>query len=147
MSDGKHKINVTLKAGKDYDAPWITVGGDSAEEVVGLLGEIEQVALLAVAAGVGDEFGRAWLATHTLNAGHAPAPQNQPQQQYQPVQQQAPQGGGWGGNQGQQSAPTGQAPVCAHGPMTDRNFNGSKVYQAWYCTSPKGTPQCPKVNK
>lgn len=28
----QHKINVTLKAGGGYDAPWVTIGGDSEAE-------------------------------------------------------------------------------------------------------------------
>jgi hypothetical protein len=93
-----HKINVTVKAGTSFDAPWITVGGQSEAEVaqnlraIGVEGDGD---LLSLAASAGKAFQGYWTASSQLGGvpvatettqPAAPAAQPVPQQQAAPAQ-------------------------------------------------------------
>lgn len=98
----EHSLSVTLKAGRDFDAPWVVVYGDTPDEVQFKLENIEGVLKSAVSAAA------ALRSLHTLEAGGVPATPvaSEPAQQ-QPA--------GWGNStqqsQPQWSQPQQQAPV------------------------------------
>lgn len=161
MSD--HKVNVTIKGAAGYDAPWVTIGGDTPDEVLNALRfftgtQTSDVAELAVEAAV--KFQNLWAVKDKL--GGVPFPQSQgftPTQQANVQQAQqaatAPIGPATQYITGQQAAPqvpqqqaaTPPGPSCQHGPMTFRSGNkNGKAWSAYFCPTPKGTPgQCPPV--
>lgn len=152
MSDNA-KITVTLKGGTGYDAPWIVVHADNANEARDLMGQIEGSGLLADAGRVGNALAVQAALGKDLGAKPMNAPQQTPQapqqapqgswsaqgtQQYQqPPQQQAPQAQG----------PTGPTPNCVHGPMrwvpAGTNKSGRAYNAFWACS--QNVRQCPKV--
>lgn len=151
MSD--KTINATLKAGSAYDAPWITVGGDSEAEVafklraIGADGDGDLMSLVASAGKAlqgywtaSDQLGAQAIAQEALAQPVAPAnpwESQAPAPAFVPQQQQFQQ---------QPAQPQGQpVPQCAHGPRQFRTSKpgAGKPWSAWMCPTPKGTPgQC-----
>ena len=54
MAEGK--VVATLKAGRDYDAPWITIGADTPEELAVLVDRAGQAGLGAAVANAAKGF-------------------------------------------------------------------------------------------
>lgn len=129
-------IVVTLKGGKEFDAPWIVVRGDNPDGVVALLDAISQRGLIAKTVELAGEFAGVRNAAVGLNAT--------------PTQVQVPQGAPVAGPTTpapQVSAPQGQAapgPVCQHGPRQYKEgvSKAGKPYKLWACTGPRGQ-ECP----
>lgn len=93
MSEETAPLVVTLKGGKDYDAPWIVVRGTNPDDVTNKLRSLGDVVAATIEA-----------AELFKGAGNA-APILAPHPQAAAVQQQAPQQQGWGGQPQQQAAP------------------------------------------
>lgn len=164
MSD--HKFNATLKAAQGYDAPWLTIGADSPDELranlagfAGLDANTDAAALVTAAASKLQSF---WTAKDTLGGQVVAPPQSFTPQQAANVQQYqqsaaqpAPVGPATQYLSGQPAAPAvpqqqaaqPPAPSCVHGPMTHRTGTGAKgAWGAYFCPTPKGTPdQCKPV--
>jgi len=98
-------LKATLKAGRDYDAPWLTIEASTPDELkTRLEGIIEPVIPALI------EAANALKAANNL----APLLQNGADAASQPAQ--APQGGGgWSNPPQQQSAPQQQAPQQSNG--------------------------------
>lgn len=129
MSDGK--IVFTLKAGRDFDAPWVVISGDTVAEAVTHLQAVngneqaivDQARLLQAAYSAGP------LTTPTAAApAAAPAAPAAPAATAPPASQ-----------------PAGQ--MCVHGPRTYRTGTSARgAWQAYFCPLAKGHPdQCDAV--
>jgi hypothetical protein len=164
MSD--HKFNATLKAAQGYDAPWLTIGADSPEELranlagfAGLDVNTDAAALVTAAASKLQSF---WTAKDTLGAQVVAPPQSFTPQQAANVQQYqqsaaqpAPVGPATQYITGQPAAPVvpqqqaaqPPAPSCQHGQMTFRSgTKNGKDWSGYFCPTPRGTPgQCKPV--
>lgn len=93
-------LKATLKAGTDYDAPWLSVEGSTPQELADRLNAIIEPVIPALI-----EAANALKAANNL----APLLQNGAEAAQQPAQ--APQqSGGWGNQSQQQSAPQQAAP-------------------------------------
>ena len=138
MSDNPYGVSVTLKAGKEFDAPWIVIHADSPTAALNQIdtGDFGALVERAVAA---SEF---FIGTRNGKRGFPSASQQvtteQPAQQQspapQPQAQAAPQQGG-----------QGPAPTCKHGARTFKSGTGrnGREWKAWFCPAPKGAPdQC-----
>lgn len=95
-----HEISVTLKAGTDFDSPWVVIYGNDPFEVEEKLSNIEGLLQKTVSTAA------ALRALHTLEKGGLPAT---PVQQAAPQAQQPAQSGGWGQRPQQQAAPAQQS--------------------------------------
>lgn len=108
MSDAP--LKATLKAGKDYDAPWLTVDGTTPDELTQRLNGIVAAGTLEAVVSAASALKAVQVATTQLGA--QPVQQQQPQQQggwqNSPPQQQP----AWSqpAPQQQQQAPQGQRP-------------------------------------
>lgn len=146
------KVVVTLKGGKDFDAPWIVIHADNAAEARDLMGEVEQSGLLADVGRVAKGLKAQHLLGENLGARPVDAPGSYPEpapqgswgaqgtQQFAPQQQQQPQQGGWGGAQQGGGANPGDNKSCIHGPMKFQPAGVSRrtgnAYAAfWACGS------------
>jgi hypothetical protein len=149
MAEGK--IVATLKAGDKYDAPWITVGADTPEEVAALVERAGQAGLGAIVANAA----RGFQGTYAV-AGAATVTQVGYEQNAAPVAVQAgPVAPTAAPPVAAQAAPAAPAPTapqaeakfCPHGQRT--LYNGTKngrAYTAFFCPLPKGHPdQCGPV--
>ncbi|MFB9661556.1 hypothetical protein ACFQS3_02420 [Glycomyces mayteni] len=130
-------VSATLKAGRDFDAPWVVVKGPTADSVSSHLDDVIRSGLLAKTADAGRQLQSAWGA-------QAPTPQAQaPRQNNRPAsngwggprpQNPAPQGGGNARTKGA-PIPTGQA--CAHGVLAYTSWtakDGSgRTFEAYKC--------------
>lgn len=134
MADGK--ITATLKAGRDFDAPWIVIGAETAEELTALINAAGDAGLGAAVANAA----RGLQATYSVGSAMGPVTQvsstpTAPVQEAAPVAPVAP---------AQSVPPANGKTVCPHGQRTV--YNGSKngrPYTAYFCTLPKGHPdQC-----
>lgn len=103
----EHALSVTLKAGRDFDSPWVVVYGDNPPEVEAKLNDIDGLLKATVTAAA------TLRSLHTLEAGGVPATPvaSEPAQQSQPAQS-----GGWGNRNQQQgqSAPQQQSGARLH---------------------------------
>lgn len=138
MAEGK--IVATLKAGRDFDAPWITIGADTPEELAALVDRAGHAGLgVAVA-----NAAKGLQGTYTLAGGakvqqvgyEATAPTAPPQAA--PVAAPAAPA---------PTAPPADAMFCPHGQRTkgSGNTNG-RPWTAFFCPLPKGDPsQCPPI--
>lgn len=149
MAEGK--IVATLKAGRDFDAPWITIGADTPEELAVLVDRAGQAGLgTAVATAA-----RGFQSTYTVG-GAMPVTQVGYEQTPAPVAvQTAPVGPTAGPPVQAQAAaavpaptvPQGEQKFCPHGART--LYNGTKngrAYTAFFCPLPKGHPdQCQPI--
>ena len=141
----EHSLSVTLKAGRDFDAPWVVVYGDTPDEVQFKLDNLEGVLKSAVSSA-------ALLRNlHTLESGGlavaevttapaAPAAPAQPQGWGQPAQQQAPAPAFAGPQNGTPhpeglTCPVDGAPVVFKR-TTPRRSDG-KVFEFWTCPNQK----------
>jgi hypothetical protein len=155
-----HKVNVTLKAGRDFDAPWVTIGSDSASETAFLLKEISGSTADAFNALVADAAAALkghYTASETLGAVQVPAPPqaapeqalapwDQPQaqapafvpQQQQQFQQQPAQTAGprviqdkWGGEWTYDRA---DAPMTPRGPAVAKKWQAQSgsICNRWF---------------
>lgn len=148
-----HKYQVTIKGGSGKDAPWITISGDTENDLAFNLRAFtgtqspDSAELTAEAAiklqnlwAIKDQLGGAAVQPGATGQPPAFTPQQQANvQQYQqsaaaPQQPQPPQPA--------QQAP---APVCKHGQMVYREAKpgSGKNWRAYFCPTPKDTPdQC-----
>lgn len=76
-SDGK--IVVTLKAGRDYDAPWIVIHGDSVEDVLRHYDDKKFAELMARTRDAARYFGTANLSAKTPKKSAKPAKPGMPE--------------------------------------------------------------------
>lgn len=113
-----NKLNATIKAGKDYDAPWLTVGGESQEELDYHLQALVESDSLAAIAKLAKKLGALWTVSKVLGGEptqeQTPAPQYEQPQQYQQAALATPQqqqGNPWAPNPG---AATGYAQSAAN---------------------------------
>lgn len=138
MAEGK--IVATLKSGRDFDAPWITIGADTPEELAALVDRAGQAGLGAAVANAARGFqgtysvaatGQVQQVAYETTAPTAPAQAAPPAA---PVAS-AP------------AAPPANAMFCSHGQRTERKGekNGRK-WVAHFCPLPKGHPdQCDAI--
>lgn len=147
MSDSK--VVTTIKGGTEYDAPWVVVHADSANEARDILGELEASGLFTDVGRLSGMLQAQYRMGKHTGATPVDAPQAPPQQswgsqgtqQYQqpPQAPQQPQQGGWQGQQ-QQGANPADNKQCIHGPMVFRQAGIAKrtgqPYAAfWGCGS------------
>lgn len=119
-------LKATLKAGRDFDAPWLTVDGNTPDDLKAKLDNIANNGLLQSLVSVAD------LLKATNNAGPVLAP---PQQQAQ----QAPANNGWG--QPQQQPQVTNAP-----PQQQQQAPRQAGWQANATLHPEGLA-CEMCNK
>jgi hypothetical protein len=115
------KLTVTLKGGAGFDAPWIVLHAEDAQDALDQLNDKALGALIARTKEVATFFSGG-----TGNATQRPA---QSQQQRPP----------------QQSAPNGESKTCAHGEMTFRSGvskSSGKPYKGFFCPSQDRNAQC-----
>ncbi|WP_458682247.1 hypothetical protein [Prescottella equi] len=128
-ADSEGKVVLTFKGGVGFDAPWIVVHAASLEEANHIVNH--DAKLLA------DTMERVQKAGAHF-AGLAPVKASPNSSGG------APQGGGT--PPAAQSAPGGDQKFCKHGAMQFRsgvNQNSGKAWKAFFCPTPKGTPdQC-----
>jgi hypothetical protein len=140
MADGK--VTITLKAGRDFDSPWIVVSGDTPAEA---LANLDQVGMLGGAAAVANAA-KSLQATYTVAGATgpvqdvtppAPTTPTAPPQATAPAAPAAP----------APTAPPADAMFCQHGQRT--RYEGSKngrKYVGYFCPLPKGTQgQCEPI--
>lgn len=160
MSDESNApITVTIKGGANFRDPWIVVRADTADGAAAELLNIAEAGLYQAAADAAALFQGAVTVTSTPAGSDAPTqvPQAGPttpaRQDTQPAQQagssyarrKASAGTGGRGGQPDNNVSPGVTPEpCHHGDRVYRSGNGAKgPWQAWFCPSPKGTPdQC-----
>lgn len=130
MSESQDRpLKATLKAGGGFEAPWLTIDADNAEDLYNRLQDVtaHDGQLLAKIAEVAEQL----RAAHTVYVT--------------PASQPASSGFGSGATQTHsEPAPSGQVKTCPHGTRTRREGNGSKgKWVGYFCPLPKGDPnQC-----
>lgn len=146
MADGK--FTVTLKAGDKFDAPWVVISGDSADEALANVNRAGDIGLGVAAAnaarGLQATYAAAGLGTVqqvSTEGSEAPvAPPATPSAPPQAAPPAAPAGPA-------PSAPPANAMFCPHGQRTFQS--GSKNGRKWtghFCPLPKGHPdQCQPI--
>lgn len=130
QSASEGKVVVTLKGGRDFDAPWIVVHADDAQDALNQLQDQNMQALIERTKAVAGFFA----------GGGQSTPQAAPQSQQSNVGQR-------GKPAGASMHPQGETRQCAHGQMTYRsgiNKNG-KPYEAFFCPERDRAQQCPAV--
>lgn len=118
-NNSEGKLTVTLKGGNGFDAPWIVIHADDANDALDQLNDKALGALIARTKEVAGFF----------SGGTGQAPQR-------PAQGSAP---------ASKDAPAGDAPQCNHGAMTYRSGVSKKNGQPWkayFCPAPQGADQC-----
>lgn len=125
MAEGK--IVVTLKGGAGYEAPWITVGGDSVDEIKAQLDD------LAASVVIADTVYLAELFRGAKVAGPLTVPTTPATATTQAVSSAAA-----------VVTSNGAATTCAHGQRVRRQGTSARgAWTAWFCPQPKGAPdQC-----
>lgn len=142
MAEGK--IVATLKAGNGYEAPWVTIGADSPEELVSLVDRAGQAGVGASVANAAKGLQATYAVADALGpvtqvssepAVPAPVPTAPA-----PVPQAAPAGPA-------PSAPPADAMWCPHGQRVKRSgTTNGRNWTGFYCPLPKGDQnQCPVV--
>jgi hypothetical protein len=131
-SSDDHKVRVTLKGGKGYDAPWITVDGTSIPDVLGQLVDHGDALkdLLDRASKVGAYFARLGNGAQTAPAGPEPTARSNQSSDAKPERQQAP---------------GGQSKYCSHGEMVFKSGvakSSGKPYKGFFCPSDDRDEQC-----
>jgi hypothetical protein len=139
MAEGK--IVATLKAGRDYDAPWITLGADSPEELAALVERAGQAGLGAAVANAARGLQGTYNVAATGTVAQVGYEATSPTAPVQAPPAAAP------AVSAPPAPPASGAPFCPHGQRTV--YNGSKngrAYTAYFCTLPKGHPdQCSPI--
>lgn len=124
------KVTVTLKAGQGFEAPWIVIHADNADDALEQInsGSFATLAERTVAAA---DFFRA---AHNVKTGLG-----KESVQQQPAQQAGP---AWS-QQGSQQAPAqGGAKQCIHGDMVFRSgTSGKGPWKGYFCPLPKERKQ------
>lgn len=160
--DTNSKIGVTLKAGPGYDAPWVVIRGDSAEDVLTTIKDVNDAGLL-LAVRIASQAFQAQVSGSPEQAaaavlGATPVPDTaSPAGTGQPVSPApgAPAGTGVGNypapappsNQFQnQQLPAALAPACptCGGPtkMLTDGKNNPPQWKGWFCqNAPRGGPK------
>ncbi|MFC0547077.1 hypothetical protein [Kutzneria chonburiensis] len=124
-----HRVRVTLKAGSDYAAPWVTVDGHDVRDALGQISDWEALReLLDRAAKVGAYFVSKAAGTtgQSGQAGQRPASASAPPQ-------------------GSQEAPGGEKRYCEHGEMIYRSGISAKngaPYRLFSCPNTNRDQQC-----
>lgn len=121
-ASGEGKLVVTLKGGRDFDAPWIVIhAADAADATSQLNSELMEL------------MGRVQNAAKHF-AGSAPTSPNTAAPAAQ-QQSRAPQGA--------TQAPNGETRTCAHGPMVFKSgiSKAGNAYKLFSCTAPRES-QC-----
>jgi len=156
MSDDTAALTVTMKAGTGYDAPWVVVRADNANQLHERLDAVrpgfpvisevatELAAIFATAKGLGateiptDTPPPNIIPVATPQQAWAATPPAQAQQSWVAPPQAA--------------APAAQAPVqggktCIHGAMSFKSgTKNGKPWSGFFCPTPKGTQgQCDPV--
>lgn len=118
-SDGK--ITVTLKAGRDFDAPWVVLHGQDSTDLLTTMSDPEFPKLLTWTTKAAQTFGEGWNPSpQGGNTGNRPAPaQNRSQ---------APQGQPPAATQ----HPRGERKFCQHGEMVFKSDISKKTGKPWY---------------
>lgn len=149
MADGK--VVATLKAGDKFDAPWITIGADSPEELAVLVDRAGQAGLGAAVANAARGFQGTYVVAGSAQVTQVGYEQTAPPvgAQTAPVAPTAapPVQGQAAPAVPAPTAPQADAKFCPHGQRT--LYNGTKngrAYTAFFCPLPKGHPdQCGPV--
>jgi len=158
MSDETAAFTATFKAGSGYDAPWVVIRADDANQLHERLNAMrpgfptisevatELAATYAAATGLG-ATPLPIPTTTTPVAVEAPAQSQQIWKSVAPAQAQQ----SWVAPQ-QAAAPVAQVPVqggkqCIHGTMAFKSgVKNGKPWSGWFCPTPKDTPgQCAPV--
>ncbi|QUI30660.1 hypothetical protein H9W91_07125 [Streptomyces alfalfae] len=127
MTEG-NKVRVTLKGGKGYDAPWITIDGTDVADALAQLDRKDEVkALVDAAAKIGRYF-----ASTGEPAGGGSAPKR--------FENGKVVGGSGGGGGGERQGDT----TCAHG---DRTYRSGGSWEAMFCPARDKSEQCPPAWK
>lgn len=124
------KVVVTLKGGRDFDAPWIVI---HANDVTEANDQLRDPAL-------GDLIRNTKEVAKFFAGGGQSTPQAAPRSQQSNVGQR-------GKPAGASMHPQGETRQCAHGQMTYRsgwNKNG-KPYEGFFCPERDRAQQCPAV--
>lgn len=149
MAEGK--IVATLKAGRDYDAPWITIGADTPAELAALVDAAGQAGLGALVANAARGLQSVYNVAATGQVTQVGYEQNAAPVAVQagPVAPTAapPVAAPAAPAAPAPTAPQAEAKFCPHGQRT--LYNGTKngrAYTAFFCPLPKGHPdQCGPV--
>lgn len=109
-------FTATLKGGAGYEAPWLVVRGDTADELVGHLDALTED-LLQKVNDVASLFRGAGAAAPVTSGQDATVTQSAP------------------------AGDSGNLRTCAHGVRVKRSGNGSKgPWTGYFCALPKGAP-------
>jgi len=157
MSDDTAAFTVTMKAGTGYDAPWVVVRADDANQLHERLDAV--LPGFPVISEAATAFGAIYTTAKGLGATEVPNPPvtapatvitASPQQAWSatpPAQAQQ----SWVAP-AQTAAPAAQAPVaggktCIHGAMSFKSgTKNGKPWSGFFCPTPKGTQgQCDPV--
>ena len=135
MSDSS-KIVVTLKAHKDFDAPWVVFHGDTVAEVQQAMQQAEALGLYVGVGNAATAFKNmgavgAQLGGQPVQAPaqqYAPPPQAvEPPNTYSPPPQEAPANG----------------PACQHGARVHKSgVKNGRPWAGWMCPSSDRSNQC-----
>jgi hypothetical protein len=124
VSDDNGALRATLKAGAGYEAPWLTVGADTAGELGEKLSEVTEELIQQVV-----DVASLLRAAHTVVAGVAA-----------PAAAAAP-------SATQTQAPGAGLKTCTHGVRTKRQgTNARGSWTGYFCPLQKGDPnQCKPI--
>lgn len=134
--DSSNRIKVIFKGGRDFDAPWITIEGETFSEVGLLIEEARTLEVFdtvkaAAAEFTGSPIGMSQAAAEIQRAF--------------PGSQEVQPGVIWAGAQQGQQLPQQHGQTCVHGPM--KYIAQGKYGPFWACSLPRGTPgQCKARN-
>lgn len=78
MTQQEYKYRATLKAGKDFDAPWLTIGSDDAGELEMLLQTLERNTTFATLGRLAANFAGQFNLGKGLGATNTAAPVSEP---------------------------------------------------------------------
>lgn len=123
------KVTVTLKGGRDFDAPWVVIHGSDVSNALDQLSDVKLPSLLEKAWGAGKYFKMFGPATPTPAVPATPSGQ--------PAAAAAGQGG--------------MVKTCPHGQMQPKSGVSAtgKAWSGYFCPTPRDTPgQCkPQFDK
>lgn len=122
------KVVVTLKGGRDFDAPWIVIHADDTEDALKQLSDEKMGELISRTKEVGALFA----------GGNQSAPQAALQQSN---------GAQRGKPFGATMHPQGETRSCAHGQMTYRTgfSKNGRPYEGFFCPERDRSQQCPAI--
>jgi len=82
LTQQEYKYRATLKAGKDFDAPWLTIGSDDAGELEMLLQTLERNTTFATLGRLAANFAGQFNLGKGLGATNTAAPVSEPTPSY-----------------------------------------------------------------